>query len=107
MLDDNFIQTMKEKLLAEKSEVQAKLAELNKPEKPMDNPDLDDLANDATEDIIEESTRAAFHDILDKIDAALQRIADGRYGKCLKDGVEISRDKLMEEPWAEYCSGNH
>jgi len=107
MLDQDFIQQMKEKLLAEKLEIESKLTELAAPEKSMDNPDLDDLANDATEDIIEESTRAAFRDVLDKINAALQRIADGRYGLCIQDGLEISRDKLASEPWAEYCGGNH
>jgi RNA polymerase-binding protein DksA len=103
MFNQEFIQKMKERLLNEKQEVEKKLTELNNPEAPMDNPDEDDLANDAAEDIIEESSRAAFHEILEKIDAALARIEQGTYGICLKTGKEIPREHLEEEPWAEEC----
>jgi len=105
MLDAAFIQQMKTRLLEEKAEVEKKLTELNTPEKPMDNPDDDDLANDATEDIIEESTRVAYRGLLARIDAALSRIADDTYGICVKDGREIPREKLAQEPWAERCCG--
>ena len=80
MLDKEFIKKMKQRLEDEKKSVEQKLAELNRPEKPMDNPDVDDLANDATEDIIEESTKVAFNDLLDKINSALEKIAAGNYG---------------------------
>ncbi|OGF28961.1 hypothetical protein A2477_01385 [Candidatus Falkowbacteria bacterium RIFOXYC2_FULL_47_12] len=100
-----FIQQMKARLLEEKADVEVKLAELNAPEKAMDNPDEDDLANDATEDIIEDSTRAAYRDLLVRIDAALSRIEAGTYGICVKDGHDIPREKLEQEPWAECCCG--
>jgi len=104
MLDKEFIKKMKQRLEDEKKSVEQKLAELNRPEKPMDNPDVDDLANDATEDIIEESTKVAFNDLLDKINSALEKIAAGNYGQCVTDGNEIPREKLEEEPWAANCS---
>ena len=103
MFDQEFIQKMKERLLSEKQEVEKKLKELHSPEAPMDNPDEDDLANDAAEDIIEESSRAAFQEIADKINAALARVEQGTYGICLKTGKVIPREHLEQEPWAEEC----
>src|SRR3989338_6268801 len=103
MLDQEVIQKMKERLLAEKESVAEKLKQLHSPEAPVDNPDEDDLANDAAEDIIEESSRAAFHGILNKIDAALERIPKGAYGLDVKTGQEIPREHLEQEPWAEEC----
>ncbi|MFA6551346.1 MAG: TraR/DksA family transcriptional regulator [Patescibacteria group bacterium] len=103
MFNQEFIKKMQERLLIEKEQVEKKLAELHSPEAPMDNPDEDDLANDAVEDIIEESSRATFHRILEKIDAALARIEQGTYGICLKTGKEIPSEHLEQEPWAEEC----
>ena len=105
MFEQEFIQRMRERLEAEKLGVKQKLADLAKPEKAMDNPDMDDLANDATEDIIEESTRVAYDNLLTRIDAALARIANGTYGVCTEDDKEIPKEKLEQEPWAEHCSG--
>ncbi|PIT93972.1 conjugal transfer protein TraR [Candidatus Falkowbacteria bacterium CG10_big_fil_rev_8_21_14_0_10_43_11] len=101
MFTQEFIQKMKERLLSEKQSVEEKLKELHSPEAPVDNPDEDDLANDAAEDIIEESSRAAYREILEKIDAALARVERGTYGICLKTGKEIPHEHLEQEPWAE------
>ncbi len=104
MLDQDFINKMKERLLEEKADIEQKIADLKKPEKPMDNPELDDIAQDATEDILEESSLVAFEDILERINVALERIKKGTYGKCLKTGKEISKERLENEPWAEECA---
>lgn len=37
------------------------------------------------------------------IDAALGRIADGSYGRCLRRGEPIGRDRLEARPAAELC----
>jgi RNA polymerase-binding transcription factor DksA len=105
MLDPAFIQQMKNRLLGEKADVEAKLVELNAPEKGMDNPDENDLANDASEDIIEDSIRVTYQDLLTRIEAALRRVEAGSYGICTRDGKEILREKLEQEPWAERCCG--
>jgi len=96
-----FIKKMKQRLLEEKKGVEQKIADLTKPEKPIDNPDEGDIAQDAAEDIIEELSFEAFKDMLEKIDAALERIKKGTYGKCLKTGKDIPQERLKEEPWAE------
>jgi len=107
MLDKEFIQKMKQRLEEEKADVEQKIADLTKPEKPMDNPELDDLAQDAAEDILEESSLAAFELVLEKINAALERIKNEKYGICVKTGKEISKEALEEEPWADQITSNN
>lgn len=41
--------------------------------------------------------------MLRRVRAALQRIADGTYGRCLVDGERIEPARLEAAPWAEYC----
>jgi len=38
-----------------------------------------------------------------EIDAALERLRDGTYGKCGQCGREISASRLGAVPWATYC----
>ncbi len=40
---------------------------------------------------------------LQQISAALQRIADGDYGKCLECGEDIADERLLASPVARYC----
>lgn len=40
---------------------------------------------------------------LDAVDAALKRLADGRYGACADCGDDIPFDRLKVEPWAARC----
>lgn len=40
---------------------------------------------------------------LKKVEAALQRIADGTYGRCLGGGEEIPTKRLLAVPEAESC----
>jgi DnaK suppressor protein len=101
MLDQEFIQTMKDRLTSERLEVLADIQEISQPEAPMDNPDEDDLANDAVEDILQGSSLAVLKNLLDKIDRALERIEAGTYGLCQETGKEIPKEVLANEPWAE------
>jgi RNA polymerase-binding protein DksA len=41
--------------------------------------------------------------MLADIDAALQRIEDGTYGKCTNCGKEIPAERLEARPWATLC----
>ena len=104
MLNQDFIQKMKTRLEEEKKAVAEKILKLKKPEVDEDNPDLDDIGHDATEDILEESLLSVHEEILEKIDNALGRIKDGTYGICLKCGKQIDQEDLAKEPWAEHCS---
>lgn len=46
-----------------------------------------------------ESERA----IIQEINEALGRIADGTYGVCQKTGKRINKARLNAKPWAQYC----
>ena len=41
--------------------------------------------------------------LLEMIDAALVRIEDGFYGKCIHCGQPIQEKRLEAVPWARYC----
>lgn len=41
--------------------------------------------------------------LLDKINAALQRIEDGAFGICLGTGEPIGKARLTARPWSRYC----
>ena len=41
--------------------------------------------------------------MLAEIDAALQRIEDGVYGKCTNCGKQIAPERLEARPWATLC----
>ncbi len=41
--------------------------------------------------------------VISEIDAALERIEDGRYGTCSDCGEEIPRARLEANPWASLC----
>jgi DnaK suppressor protein len=103
MLNQEFIQKMKTRLEEEKAQVKKKMADLTKPEEPMDNPDNEEIAQDAEEDILEQSLLNVHKNILEKINDALYRIQDNTYGRCILCGAEISTEDLEKEPWAEHC----
>lgn len=103
MLNQEFQQKMKQKLLEEKKMVEERIAKYEAPEKPMDNPDESDLAYDAEEDMLEEGLVEVHKSILNKINTALEKQEKGTYGICDQCGAEISAEELEQEPWAEHC----
>jgi DnaK suppressor protein len=40
---------------------------------------------------------------LELVDAALRRLDEGTFGRCLRCGQEIARGRLEALPWAAYC----
>lgn len=101
MMNQEFVAKMKMRLMAERADVEEEIKEASEPELEMDNPDEDDLANDAVEDILQGSSIAVLKGLLEKIDNALERIDNGTYGLCLQTGAEIPEVVLDNEPWAE------
>ena len=43
------------------------------------------------------------HEQLQRIDAAINRIDEGRYGWCMETGEPIGESRLLAEPTALYC----
>ena len=64
------------------------------------------LADTATETVEREiGNTLEEHDerLLEAIDAALQRVEDGTYGKCVNCGAQIPEERLEAMPWATLC----
>ena len=64
------------------------------------HPDLADRASSETDRAIELRARDRQRKLIAKIDAALQRIADGTYGYCEETGEPISLKRLDARPIA-------
>jgi DnaK suppressor protein len=78
------------------------------------NAAADDLAPDSPGDTGDASVRDLAMDerlrdaeldgnVLAQVRDALQRIADGTYGKCAVDGGPIEKKRLDAVPWSPYC----
>jgi DnaK suppressor protein len=64
------------------------------------------MADTATETVEREiGNTLEEHDerLLEAIDAALQRIESGTYGKCVNCGAQIPEERLEAMPWATLC----
>lgn len=62
-----------------------------------------DLATATYDREIDYSLEENSEQILGEIDAALKRVADGRYGTCTNCGREIAAERLEARPWASLC----
>lgn len=65
--------------------------------------DPNDQASQEEEFSIELRAREREHNLLRKIDGALQRLASGDYGYCEACGVEIGTERLEARPTADLC----
>jgi len=63
-------------------------------------PDINDRATLETDAALELRTRDRYRKLINKIDAALARIADGSYGYCEETGDEIGLARLEARPIA-------
>ncbi|WP_186388519.1 MULTISPECIES: RNA polymerase-binding protein DksA [unclassified Stappia] len=85
----------KEELLKESRETLANLQE-----ESQNHPDIADRASSETDRSIELRARDRQRKLIAKIDAALERIADGSYGYCVETGEPISIKRLEARPIA-------
>ncbi len=101
-LNGNQLEHFRQKLLRWRDEL---LAELNHTlqhlqQETTQEPDFADRASIETDRAIELRTRDRERKLIAKIDAALQRIADGTYGYCEETGDPISLRRLEARPIA-------
>ena len=70
---------------------------------PNDQAESGDLAT--AEELKDEYFTGAESDalVLSEVRAALQRINDGTYGRCVIDGGPIEQKRLQSIPWTPYC----
>ncbi len=79
-------------------------AALNKPSPAARVPsDLADVGTDAFEQELTLNLLGNEKDVLEQIDAALERIGDGSYGRCEECGRAIPRARLDAIPYAALC----
>jgi DnaK suppressor protein len=63
-------------------------------------PDINDRATLETDAALELRTRDRYRKLVNKIDSAMSRIADGTYGYCKDTGDEIGLNRLEARPIA-------
>jgi RNA polymerase-binding protein DksA len=64
---------------------------------------MSDMASATLDREIDYSLEANSEQHLGAIDAALKRIDDGTYGKCVVGGEDIGEERLEAMPWASLC----
>jgi len=84
-------------LVKDKGRLQGELAGPDDVGDPVDNAVVSEETGDASEQI----TRVT--DTLKAVRAALQRIEDGTYGRCVICGRPIEPKRLEAVPWTLYC----
>lgn len=67
------------------------------------SPDTAEYANDIVEQDLAVSLLGNAHDTLAQIEAALQRLEDGSYGRCARCGTRIPTLRLEAIPYAACC----
>jgi len=65
--------------------------------------DMEELGSDNTEQELTLNLLGSDEDILDQIEAAIQRIEDGGYGRCEDCGEQIPEIRLDAIPYAAEC----
>lgn len=105
-MDKQKLEECKKGLEAMRAEL---LAELKKDEKSEDfGADVDSFEEEAqeAEDLSEKLAVGQSHkEQINDIDAALGKIASGKFGVCEKCGMEIEEDVLRVTPESRFCRG--
>jgi DnaK suppressor protein len=104
------IQTMKGRLEAKRAELKQQVGDLTEVH-PKDDPvdasegaqDFEETAVDFLETQQEQSIDANERALLTEVEAALKRIEDGTYGRCVDCGKFIPEKRLEAIPWASRC----
>jgi len=107
------IQELKEKLLAERKDLQAQLDELEQSSFSSDQSEIsgemgfdEEYADAGTATFERErdfSLVNNLHDLMERIDKALAKIDEGTYGLCDRCGKPIEKLRLKALPYANLC----
>jgi RNA polymerase-binding transcription factor DksA len=90
-------------LLARKAELMRRLGKIEADLDEQPNPDGEERATERENDEVLEGLGLQGQMELKAIEAALERIADGSYGTCIRCGGEISAERLEAVPHAALC----
>jgi len=105
------LEEMKSRLEAKRRELRESLGELTEAQpQPIDaiqasegTEDAEEAAVDINEMEDERAIRANERELLQEVEAALERIRQGTYGICTNCGRPISEKRLEAIPWASLC----
>lgn len=101
------VDRQKARLLARKHELGSRLVRIvGELDAPI-SPDSDERAAERQDDEVLEALGEAGLAELRGIDAALDRIAHGRYGTCARCGEDIAEARLEAVPHAALCQSCH
>ena len=107
MTNATIIEQNKQKLLAEKANLESLLARVEDKDGQPKYPDYGNSEEDNDAEVMQYETNIAEeHDLepkLERVIAALQRIDNGSYGLCKIGGEEIPEARLVAVPEAENC----
>ena len=107
-MEQKFIDKMKAQLEQQKQTILESLAAQNDDYKKIveggeTTGDVIDVASDVIDGKLLESLGSQDANRLQQINNALDRIKQGKYGKCLKCGKDIPRERLEALPYAFMC----
>ncbi len=100
------VERFKQKLLQKEQELVQEISRRRQEALQATEREVRDFGDRATSDQIagqslQEETLAS--DTLTEVRDALQRVADGSYGKCVVCGRQIEAARLEAIPWTPYC----
>lgn len=105
-MDKRKAKTYRDKLLLRREglvgQVQAAEAYTRERDSEATQDPADMAANAYTKELLV-SMSANDRQLLESIDAALERIEEGQYGKCANCGAPIQEKRLEAVPWARHC----
>ncbi|MEK7195584.1 MAG: TraR/DksA C4-type zinc finger protein [Patescibacteria group bacterium] len=103
-MEKNLSQKFKEKLESERESLLKRIAEDEKvTDFGSDVDGLDEEADEADELSNKLATVQTLKERVNEIDAALNRMVEGKYGVCEKCGKEIENEVLEISPESRYC----
>lgn len=106
-MEQSFIDKMKEELTEQRGMILKSLAgqtdDMRDLVKTVESGDEADVASDAIDRTLLTALGAQDAKRLMAIDNALDRIHQGKYGRCLMCGKEIPEERLEAIPWAAMC----
>lgn len=106
-MDQAFIDKMKEEMLSQRKTILASLADqsddMRELVKTVESGDEADVAADAIDRTLLTALGTQDALRLQQIDAALERIAQGKFGRCIRCQKEIPEARLNAIPYATMC----
>ena len=100
------IDYFRKRLLAREKELVEEISRFEDEAREPSYPEVGDpadraVSSDVKDVALEQTSLAA--DILNQVRAALKRIEDGTYGRCIDCGRDIEPARLETVPWTSYC----